>query len=226
MARGNVDNSIETNRWWWNERYDWSNLGEEWNYNLGKAGKSAVNYLIRAYMISCSTRDYLEIGPGGGRWSEQLQPLADRLVLVDLSEKCIGLCKKRFAHCCNVEYFVNNGANLSFLPTDYINRVWSWDTFVHIEPHVIQTYLHHIRNVMRQGGTGVISHANVDEAFRERYGEKQNGRNHGWRSDVTKGSFAEMCEAAGLKVVSQFSRWGKDGEFSFANNDIVTVFTS
>jgi methyltransferase family protein len=79
---------------WQND--DWSRGGEEW---------TATEEWKRS------------VGPGAGRWTEELQKRARKLVLVDVSQSCIDACRSRFAGATNVEYNVNDGRTLPSSPT-------------------------------------------------------------------------------------------------------------
>jgi len=98
-------NTVPENYEQW-QNYDWSHGGEEWN--VSPEWKQA---LIDDVLLRYVGRDetVLEIGPGAGRWTQVLQRVAKRLIVADLSDKCIELCKRRFAGCANIEYFLNDG---------------------------------------------------------------------------------------------------------------------
>ena len=49
----------------------------------------------------------LEIGPGAGRWSEFLLERAFRLVLVDVSERPLELCRERFNDDARIQYILS-----------------------------------------------------------------------------------------------------------------------
>ena len=55
---------------------------------------SLINNMMLKYIKNDSI--ILEVGIGAGRWTEILQPLAKKLILVDISEKCIEICKNKF----------------------------------------------------------------------------------------------------------------------------------
>ncbi len=133
----------------------------------------------------------LEIGPGGGRWTEHLVPIASRLVLVDLTPACIALCRKRFAGHGHIEYHVNDGRSLPFLDDASVDAVWSFDTFVHIEPTDIRSYVAEFSRVMTPGAFGVVHHARAG-SYRK-----------SWRSDMTAERMADFCREHGLAIVRQ-----------------------
>lgn len=137
----------------------------------------------------------MEIGPGAGRWTEYLAKRAARLILVDLTPLCIEMCKKRFESMSHLEYFVNNGNDLSFIDERSIDRIWSWDVFVHIMSEDIRHYVLQFARLLKPGGMAVIHHS--------RHGIDQRG----WRSDMTAAKMGEFCDEAGLVLTKQFDSW-------------------
>src|SRR5260370_7183854 len=73
--------------------WDWSLQGEEWTPS--EEWKSALVAEVMLPNLTAETT-ILEIGPGAGRWTEALQRIARRLILVDLSHRCIELCRRPF----------------------------------------------------------------------------------------------------------------------------------
>ncbi len=201
--------SVRTNRRIWTE-WDWNQRGEEWTHD--EAFKQSIIQEVMGKHLRPDTR-ILEIGPGGGRWTEALEPLAAQLVLVDLSESCIQVCKERFAQSNKIEFHVNDGCTLDFLDTDSLDHIWSYDVFVHISPKEAGQYLKEFARVLRSGGRAVIHHPG------------EGGGHGGWRSNMTASRFRELLEEHQLKLVDQFDSWGPNGEHDLgAYKDVITVF--
>ncbi|MBN2389967.1 MAG: class I SAM-dependent methyltransferase [Anaerolineae bacterium] len=198
------EHSVAINYLVW-QTYDWRQLGEEWTKSPAWK-KATIDEVMLKYIEPGKT--ILEIGPGGGRWTEALQKLATRLVLVDLSEKCIALCKDRFAQCDNIEFYVNDGASLSFISDETVDYVWSLGVFVHINPRETEMYLAEFNRVLNKGGRGIIHHP--------RDGRVQQD---GWRSKVTSEMFHQLLEKQGLTLVRQIDSWGNEKQ-----GDVVTIF--
>jgi SAM-dependent methyltransferase len=202
----------EANREGWNT-YDWSGKGEEWT--PGPEWRQAVidEVLLANLPASAPEPASLEIGPGAGRWSEALQAASKRLVLADIAEEPIELCRKRFAGADNVEYLVTDGSSLAGIESGSIDYVWSFDVFVHIAPVDQRAYLAELSRVMRPGARGVIHHAG------------RGGLDGGWRTSMTSELFGEMLDANGLAMARQFASWGAGAEFRVPiPGDVVTVF--
>ena len=188
--------------------YDWSRQGEEWSKD--PAWEALVVQDLLAPHVPSGSR-VLEIGPGAGRWTQYLVQRASRLVIVDVTPRCIELCRTRFHRIPHIEYVVNNGCDLSFLPAESIDRIWSWDVFIHVGVEDIQRYIRQFSRVLTPGGRGLIQHAHAPYAW-------------GWRSPVSMAQMADLCRDAGLTVAEQFQAWHGGRMTTPKPADMVTVF--
>lgn len=193
------------------EPWDRSRRDEEWNDTTQPAEwrASLIEHVLLPNLGEGGA--VLEIGPGGGRWSEILQRRADHLVLVDATERPLELCRERFAHATNVDYVLTEGATLPGIADRSLDFIWSFDTFVHIAPLDIASYLSETARALKPGGRAVIHHS----------GRFQRGP--GWRSPMTAALFARLAQERGLRVTRQFDSWGH-GRFGVrTNSDVVPV---
>jgi ubiquinone/menaquinone biosynthesis C-methylase UbiE len=159
----------------------------------------------------------LEIGPGAGRWSEALSERASTLVLADVSERPLELCRERFAGDDRIRYVLSSGSDLPGVGDGSIDAVWSWDVFVHIAPRDQAAYLKEIARVLAPGGLAVIHHA--DGRNRGQLPSRE-----GWRSPMSRGLFAALAAERGLRVECQFDSWGPDGQYDLSTfGDAITV---
>ncbi|MDQ3849106.1 MAG: class I SAM-dependent methyltransferase [Actinomycetota bacterium] len=191
--------------------WDWSRGGNEWNDTDEPEEWKAT--LIDEVLLPHldDARAILEVGPGGGRWSEVLLPRAERLVLVDVAQRALDLCRERLAGADNVEYVLSEGGGFPGVDDDSIDWVWSFDVFVHIAPLEVESYLGEIARVLRPGRTAVIHHSGGLSRF------------PGWRSPMSAPLFARLAHDRGLEVTRQFDSWS-DGRFGVrTNQDVITV---
>lgn len=208
--RSYTGHSVDKNRSIWSS-WDWSRGGDEWNdFDEPEQWKAAlVDEVLLPHLGDA--RAILEIGPGAGRWSEILQPRAKRLVLVDVTERALELCRERLGEAANVEYVLSEGGAFPEVEDDSIDWVWSFDAFVHIAPLDVASYLGEIARVLRPSGTALIHHSGRLVRF------------PGWRSPMTALLFAQLARERGLEVTRQFDSWS-DGRFGVrANHDVITV---
>src|SRR5437660_302341 len=105
--------SLEWNRTVWDGKYDWAQGGDEWSEVWGGTAAEGYGTLLPRIHQWLPAATVLEIAPGFGRWTQYLAGLADRLIVVDLSERCIAACRERFAALANISYHVNDGRSLA-----------------------------------------------------------------------------------------------------------------
>ena len=189
-------------------------LGQEWNepqkIGLDVEADEIVAYLDRElfapFLDGCET--IVEIGPGGGRFTEILLPKCLRLIAVEASPNMLDLLRDRFAHESKIQYALTAGADLPGVPDDSIDGVFSYDVFVHLQHWDFYHYLTEIRRVLHPGGKAVLHHANT---FSGLGWDKFVGDMHAsvgkhklpWTFTVMTPSLMEQfCEAAGLRVVN------------------------
>lgn len=136
----------------------------------------------------------LEIGPGAGRWTEILQTLASRLIIADISEKCLDLCRERFKTHYNIEYNLIEG-RLNFIDNDSIDYIWAYDVFVHINPTDVERYIEDFQRILKLGGCAIIHHSGT-------YSWEQRRRESS-RSYVSGNLFAHLVAKHGMKMIEQ-----------------------
>jgi SAM-dependent methyltransferase len=206
-------NTVSMNLLAWS-RYDWSKGGEDWT--IGEDWKvSLVKHVLEPNIPSGSR--VLEIGPGAGRWTEFLLRRAAHLVAVDLTPKCIEVCRQRFKGAPNAEFYVNDGRDLSFIPPGSIDRIWSIDVFVHINARDVENYVRQFADILAPGGRAVIHHARTGHY------------KPGWRSDMTAEKMQDFCKIYGLEMLHQFTDWDNGRGWIYRDDkggspDIISVF--
>jgi ubiquinone/menaquinone biosynthesis C-methylase UbiE len=156
----------------------------------------------------------LEIGPGAGRWTEILLPMSSRFWGVDISERCIAICRERFSSYSKAEFYVTRGDDLASVPDASVDALWSYDVFVHVNQREFGTYARDFIRVMRPGAIGVISHG------------KSGGMHGGWRSDLSAESVAGSLTHNGFEIVQQFDGRKEAGSDTPVGlyQDVMTVF--
>ncbi|MDJ0582691.1 class I SAM-dependent methyltransferase [Crocosphaera sp.] len=155
--------SIEQNKKRWNTYYDWKDKGNEWSSSWGGVDIQWYGTILPRIHRFIPTGTILEIAPGYGRWTEFLKEYCEQLIIVDLSEKCIEECQKRFSSCSNITYLVNDGKSLDMIADESIDFVFSFDSLVHAEKEVINSYLQQLSTKLTKNGVGFIHHSNLGE---------------------------------------------------------------
>ena len=207
--------SIESNRRMWNN-WDWSDEGEEWTYDAQeykdedpvKWKTTLINEMMLKYIKNEST--ILEIGPGGGRWTVELQKLAKNLIIADISKKCLDICKKRFKSKTNIKYELID-KRLDFIQNNTLDFVWSYDVFVHINPSDVDRYIKDIERILKIGGYAVIHHSGTYPLYK--------GKKEAWRAYMGRKQFANLVKKYGMKVIEQ------NETLVHLPGDVITTFT-
>ncbi len=193
------------------DSWEWdADGGEKWTES-GAWKDSVIREVLRPRVPEGS--DVLEIGPGAGRWTEALAELAGSLTLVDISSRCIEICRDRFGHLDDVSFHVTSGSDLSFIDDERIDVVWSFDVFVHLAVADIKAYLSEFARVLRPGGQAILHHA------------AGGGLQGGWRSSMTNEEFTEMADDAGFRRRGAVRFMGRTRESSLFRNehDLISV---
>lgn len=155
--------TLEDNKHFWENQYDWQSLGEEWSADWGNSFMQWYGTLLPRIAAYVPTGTILEIACGGGRWTQYLKNLCQRLIVVDLSPRCIQLCKARFAACRHIEYHVNDGKSLPMIQDSSVDLVFSFDSLVHADAPVIEAYLAELARVLKKDGVAFLHHSNLGE---------------------------------------------------------------
>jgi len=191
-------------RW---QHHKWAQSGDEWSPGHSPEGTDVLWHRtvfprIRRFL---PTDTILEIGPGFGRWTQYLRHLSRRLILVDLSERCIDACRHRFANDEHIEYLVNDGASLDQIEDGSIDFIFSFDSLVHAEADAVGAYLRQAARKLQPRGAGFIHHSNL-KAFVDPRTEDVRWfvTQRNWRAPTMSADvFREVCASAGLACESQ-----------------------
>lgn len=203
-------NSVSLNRAIW-DAWDWSGKGEEWTQSP-EWKDSCIRCVLERYVPQGGR--LLEIGPGGGRWTESLIRRADEYVGIDVSASAVETCRERFRGVPSAAFLVGSGQDLAGVPDASIDSIWSFDVFVHINESTVARYLSEFVRVMRAGAIAVIHHGSAG------------GSAGGWRSDLTRERMHALIAERPLKIDQCIDGWFENGQrYDVAGyQDVITVF--
>ncbi len=228
---------VELNAAVWDSDWDWSSAGDEWSGWWGGTPAMWHGALLPRLHSFVPAGTVLEIAPGYGRWTQYLKDLCERLVIVDLAERCIESCRRRFEDATNIEYHVNDGRSLDMVSDGSVDLAFSFDSLVHAEADVLGAYLQELARVLAPDGVGILHHSVLGEyprltrlAYRTPEPVRRRLTKRGlmidlyaWRAEsVTAARFAQLCREAGLACVSQEKITWEHGPFT---TDALSVFT-
>src|SRR5262249_21281257 len=134
----------------------------------------------------------LEIGPGGGRWTQYLLGFK-QLYVLDYHSELLDELSRNF-HKSNMIFVKNNGTDFPGVTTGSIDYVFSFGVFVHLDLHLIDAYLKNLRAVLKPDANVVIQYsdktkvmAQVNESF----------------SDNTPETMRHTVQKAGYHIVEE-----------------------
>jgi ubiquinone/menaquinone biosynthesis C-methylase UbiE len=162
----------------------------------------SIRARIHAYL---PTGTLLEIAPGYGRWTEFLVGECQRLIGVDLTERCVDVCRKRFGAAQKTEFWVNDGRSLAMISSDSIEFAFSLDSLVHAEAPELVGYLRELARTLKPGAAAFIHHSNLGA-----YVDRETGNlpipaeDRHWRAQTASARLVrEACRDAGLLCCTQ-----------------------
>src|SRR5438132_4671378 len=96
-----------------------------------------------------------EIGPGTGRWSRHIAERIPRgeLHLVDPSPWMVRFLSEYFAENANVRSHLNDGQSLPFEQSEWLDLIFSANTFVELKLGVIWLYARDFARTLNTGGS-------------------------------------------------------------------------
>ena len=209
---------VDENRTNWTAGWEWPEQGDEWSAWWGGTDALWHAGLLPRIHAWVPVGTLLEIAPGFGRWTAYLAELGERVVAVDLTERCVLACRERFASRSNVEVHQNDGRSLPMVADASVDFAFSFDSLVHAESDVLGAYMGELARVLRPDGVAFVHHSNIGAYPRQtRLARRVRGRLHGplvrrglivnmpaWRAEsVTADSVAGQAEAAGLACIAQ-----------------------
>lgn len=176
-------------RWWdstsgLSKQYRY--LGDEWGDDAWV--ESNINSFVRPYLSPESS--VLEIGPGGGRYTASVADHCNQLIGVDVSSLMIERLRDRFDIGSGLIFFKSNGHDLSDVPDNHLDFVFSFNVFVQIEFEDIVSYLAEIKRVLKPGGKAAIHYATI--SHKDGWEYFQNNCRAWTERTIPRGRFSEL----------------------------------
>lgn len=152
------------------------------------------NQLFRKLDLS----SVVELACGRGRHVSNYINHADNITLVDILDKNIELCKKRFSESDKISYVVNNGYDLQELSDESYTALFTYDSMVHFELLDIANYLKETYRILKPGGMALFHHSNSDADYKASYDKGIESR-----SFMNAKIFAYLAYRAGFEIEEQ-----------------------
>ncbi len=199
VDEGDPASNIAWNRERWGDASAWREhdlYGYQWGHGKMQSVCETTQLAERWLLPHLGERrglKILELAPGAGRFTAELIRLASSLVLVDLNQACIDICRERFKYYPNVRYLLNDGRSCDVVEDRDFDLIACFDAMVHMAPPVIEAYVTDFAGRLRSGGLLWLDHAG-------------RGENDGHRTAMTDEIMREFAEDNGLKLVAQHFR--------------------
>jgi SAM-dependent methyltransferase len=214
---------LSWNKRTWDSDYNWTGRGEEWSEAWGGSEAQWFGCLYPRLHRFLPVGNLLEIAPGFGRWTNYLlEYVQGRYAGVDLSQPCVEYCKERFSGFGNAAFLVNNGLSLDSVEDGLFDLVFSFDSLVHANLDVHQTYIPQILRKLAQNGVAFIHHSNWAQSGSTTVNV------HCRAEDVSAAAYAEIVKQAGGHVMLQEClNWGTEEKidaftlFCVADRDVL-----
>jgi ubiquinone/menaquinone biosynthesis C-methylase UbiE len=146
----------------------------------------------------------LDLAAGHGRNSAKLSTVAERIIVLDITQENIDFCRELFRGDDRFTFIKNDGLSLGGVVDNSVSLVYSFDSVVHFDSDVPRHYLKEIRRVLRPGGSGFIHHSNYTGDPAGSFMTSPH-----WRNFMSKELFAHYCIKCDLEVVAQYViDWG------------------
>jgi SAM-dependent methyltransferase len=202
--------TVDENRRYWSQ-YEWPKGGDEWSEVWGGTRNLWFGSLLPRIADYVPTGTVLEIGPGFGRFTHYLKDLCQRLILVDVTERCITACRQRFADADHISYHVNDGRSLDMVPNRAVDFAFSFDSLVHVEADAMEAYVRQIARKLTDHGLAFLHHSNL-AAFADPATGALPFENRHWRAESVSGEWlAKVAADCGLVcTVQEIVNWGTE----------------
>ena len=201
----------------WTEENTWVTDGEEWSGAWGNSEAQWFGSLYPRLHRLLPARAILEIAPGFGRWTRFLLPLCEHYVGIDLSSTCVSACSQKFSTIDHAVFYQNDGLSLSSVANESIDLAFSFDSLVHCELDVFESYIPQLLGKLTSTGIAFIHHSN---RFDITHGEQASPSIHYRAESVSAERVASLVtENHGTVLIQEAINWG-----TVTLDDCITIF--
>ena len=138
------------------------------------------------------TQNALEIGCGGGRWTQYLLPFK-KIWCVDLNPTMLDALKARFPQARHLHVSQSHGFDLPGIPFESIDFAFSFGTLVHCDEPIVAGYLASLRAALKPSGRAHLQFSNKT---------KPRAAHDRTFADMDPERFSTLAKGAGLNVAA------------------------
>lgn len=205
---------LDWNRSTWDGGYGWAERGEEWSVFWGGSVAQWHGSIAPRLNRRLPARAILEVAPGYGRWTRYLLSLCQEFHGIDFSAECVAACQDRFRAAPHARFVQNDGFSLAGVPDDHFDLVFTYDSLVHAEADVMDSYMPQILCKLTLGGVAFVHHSNFAAL-------PPGTQNLHWRAAAVSAETVAraIAQAGGKVLVQERVNWGQP-----ELNDCLTLF--
>lgn len=159
---------------------------------------------FRPFFDKLDTTSVVELAVGHGRHAERAAPLCKSLMLMDVVENNLEVCRSRLKAFDNIQYILGDGVSFRPAPDESQTAIYCYDAMVHFDPDIVASYLHDAKRILRPDGMALFHHSNYVSPVEQHYRHNPHARNN-----MSQTEFRRLAAHAGLDVVeSKIIPWG------------------
>jgi ubiquinone/menaquinone biosynthesis C-methylase UbiE len=171
---------------------------EIYGYQWGDPRQTTAAFVIPEFIAPYLKKGgvTLEIGPGGGRYSQFLKE-SGTCIFVEYNPEFFPILRRMFEGSkCAIECIHSTNCTFPAVPDKSVDFVFSFDCFVHLDLPLIETYLREIRRVLRSPESiAVLHYADQRKPLAQEKGTSF--------SPTDPTIMRRLVEAAGLKILAE-----------------------
>lgn len=118
---------------------------ERWTFVFWEKGG-----IFRKMLDQMDLEITLELACGHGRHAERVASLTSRLILMDIHEENLAVCRERLKEHDHIEYVLNNGYDFQPVSDSSLSAIFCYDAMVHFSQDIVQSYLYDAARVLNQ----------------------------------------------------------------------------
>jgi SAM-dependent methyltransferase len=191
-------------------------LGEEWG--PPEDVDDVVDRFIRPYIGPQSVIG--EIGVGGGRIATRVAPSVAEFWCLDVSEEMLRRTREVLGDPAHVHYALLEEPRFPAELAGHFDFIYSFDVFVHLDLHVMWTYLQEIARVLKPGGRAFLHTSNLTAPGGWAHFSPQEKFSVGEHYFISPEIARLLADHAGLEVIAEAS---PDPTNFYLNRDFLFV---
>jgi SAM-dependent methyltransferase len=153
--------SVDDNRVHWDSDVGWPHSGDAWSNLWGSPRAQWHGSILPRIYPFLPAPTILEIAMGMGRWTDFLLPSCERLIGVDLAEKCVEACRARFSSDPKAEFHRNDGRSIDMVEDQSVDFAFTFDSLVHADDTTLNSYVEELGRTLKADGVAFVHHSNL-----------------------------------------------------------------